>query len=139
MQRAFRTLILASATLALPVLASAASTTAPSTHAATPAKPSTAAAPAKPAAPLLDINTATRDQLVALPAIGDAYADKIIGGRPYTSRAQLLTRNILPKATYDQVRSLLIARQAPGTQHASMAKHSAPKKAAAKPATPPTK
>jgi competence protein ComEA len=57
----------------------------------------------------LDINTATPDQLKALPGIGDAYTKRIIDGRPYTAKNQLLTRGILPAAAYNKIRDQIIA------------------------------
>ena len=64
-----------------------------------------------PAAGLLDINTATIDQLKSLPGIGDAYARRIIAGRPYTAKNQLITRGIIPQAAYDKVKDQIIAHR----------------------------
>lgn len=58
----------------------------------------------------LDINTASADQLKALKGIGDAYSKRIIEGRPYTAKNQLTTRGILPPATYNGIKDLIVAR-----------------------------
>jgi DNA uptake protein ComE-like DNA-binding protein len=60
---------------------------------------------------LVDINSAGKTELKTLPGINDAEADKIIAGRPYLSKANLTTRNIVSRALYENLKSLVIARQ----------------------------
>jgi competence protein ComEA len=73
---------------------------------ATPAQMAKAAANDK-----LDINTATKDQLKTLPGIGDAYSQKIIDGRPYRTKLDLVHKKIIPQSLYDKIKDQIIAKQ----------------------------
>jgi competence protein ComEA len=65
-------------------------------------------------AELIDLNSATKEQLMTLPGIGDADADKILASRPYDSKSDLKTKNIIPVDTYNKIAGKVIAKQRKG-------------------------
>ncbi|MDB5501060.1 MAG: hypothetical protein JWR89_962 [Tardiphaga sp.] len=119
--RHFSLASLSAAALAIGLLVSApsmAQTPAPATSGKMAPAPAAKAAPAEskmaPAAKAdekIDINTASKEELMAFKGIGDKYSDKIIAGRPYAKKDQLVSKNILPEATYKKISAQIIATQ----------------------------
>jgi len=110
---------------------------APAAGAASKAAPATPAAPKKE---LIDLNSATKQELMALPGIGDALSQKIIDNRPYRAKNELTQKKILTESVYEKISDLVIAKQGatPATPAASASKSSSTTTSKATPATPAT-
>jgi competence protein ComEA len=104
-------------TVAAPVFAQPATTpTSPASPSGTmapamPATPKTPSAALAPQANLVDLNSATAEQLKALPGVSEADSTKIIRARPYTDKSQLVSRHVLSEGTYDKIKDHVVAKQ----------------------------
>jgi competence protein ComEA len=98
------------ATLALAMIGGAAAQS--STDSSMSAKASKAVAAMKEK---LDINSASKDQLDAIPGIGGAYAQKIIAGRPYRTKRELVTKKVIPQSLYEKIKDQIIAHHSTAT------------------------
>jgi len=102
---------LAVSLLTLLVCISLAAASAPAQGKDTAKKTGAPAASSKKSAELIDINSATKQELMTLSGIGDAYSQKIIDNRPYRGKNELVQKKIIPQATYDKISGQIIAKQ----------------------------
>jgi competence protein ComEA len=77
-------------------------------------KPAAAEAKPAPKKEPIDINTASAEELQSLKGIGDVYAKKIIDNRPYKGKDELVSKNVIPQATYNKIKGQIIAKQPAG-------------------------
>lgn len=79
-----------------------------------PAAPATPPPAAAPAGPQIDLNSASRDDLMTLDGIGEVRAEAIIRARPFKAKTELVERRLIPEAVYDRIADRVIARPPPG-------------------------
>ncbi|HKU98703.1 MAG TPA: helix-hairpin-helix domain-containing protein [Vineibacter sp.] len=106
------------------------STTTPAPSPAPAGKPAADKPAADKPAELIDINTATKDQLMTLKGIGDARSEAIIKGRPYRAKNDLVTKKIITQAVYNDIKDSIVAHQAsaPAAKPSTTTTTPAPKK-----------
>src|SRR5207248_9125820 len=85
----------------------------------------------------LDLNSASKEELDVLPGIGETYAQKILDGRPYKSKNELVSKGILPSSTYDKIKDQVTAHRMSKAEASQSSDATAAPSSPAKPASKP--